>query len=107
VLANLGGNAVKFTPAGGKVVLRAECQGDGVRVSCADTGPGIAAEDLPHVFDRFWQARSTRRAGAGLGLAIARGIVEAHGGDIAAESTLGQGSTFSFTLPGAASADDG
>ena len=105
VLANLGGNAVKFTPAGGTVVLRAVREGDGVRVSCADTGPGIAAEDLPHVFDRFWQARSTRRAGAGLGLAIAKGIVEAHGGRIAAESTLGQGSTFSFTLPAGAKRD--
>jgi signal transduction histidine kinase len=60
---------------------------------------GLAAEDLPHVFDRFWQARSTRRAGAGLGLAIAKGIVEAHGGAISAESTVGQGSTFAFTLP--------
>ncbi|HKP74684.1 MAG TPA: ATP-binding protein [Longimicrobiaceae bacterium] len=105
VLANLGGNAVKFTAAGGSVVLSAERdEAGGVRVSCADTGPGIAAEDLPHVFDRFWQARSTRRAGAGLGLAIAKGIVEAHGGAITAESTVGQGSTFAFTLPGERSA---
>ncbi|HEX8241849.1 MAG TPA: ATP-binding protein [Longimicrobium sp.] len=99
VLANLGGNAVKFTPAGGSVTVRAERNGGSVRVSCQDTGPGIAGEDLPHVFDRFWQARSTRRAGAGLGLAIARGIVEAHGGTISAESTPGVGSTFAFTLP--------
>jgi len=99
VLANLCGNAVKFTPAGGTVEVRAEPDGESVRVSCVDTGPGIAREDLPHVFDRFWQARSTRRAGAGLGLAIAKGIVEAHGGAISAESTPGEGSTFAFTLP--------
>ena len=99
VLANLCGNAVKFTPSGGRVEVRAEDAGGAVRVSCADTGPGIAADDLPHVFDRFWQARSTRRAGAGLGLAIARGIVEAHGGAISADSTPGEGSTFAFTLP--------
>jgi len=101
VLGNLAGNAVKFTPSGGSVTVTAEVDGDAgeVRVRCADTGPGIAGEDLPHVFDRFWQARSTRRAGAGLGLAIAKGIVEAHGGCIWAESTVGEGSTFSFTLP--------
>lgn len=99
VLANLAGNAVKFTPPGGSIVIGAEA-GDGViRVSCADSGVGISAEDLPHVFDRFWQARSARRAGAGLGLAIAKGIVEAHGGMLTARSTPGQGSTFSFTLP--------
>jgi signal transduction histidine kinase len=99
VLGNLGGNAVKFTLAGGSVRLCAESDGREVRVSCIDTGPGIARADLPHVFDRFWQARSTRRAGAGLGLAISKGIVEAHGGRISADSTPGAGSTFSFTLP--------
>ena len=99
VLANLCGNAVKFTPSGGRVEVCAEGDGAAVRVSCTDTGPGIAQGDLPHVFDRFWQARSTRRAGAGLGLAIAKGIVEAHGGTISADSTVGEGSTFAFTLP--------
>ena len=99
VLANLAGNAVKFTPAGGRVEVRAEGGEGEVRVSVRDSGPGIAPDDLPHVFDRFWQARSTRRAGAGLGLAIAKGIVEAHGGRISAESTAGEGSTFAFTLP--------
>jgi len=98
VLANLAGNAVKFTPAGGRVEVSATRAGDEVRVSVRDTGAGIGAEDLPMVFDRFWQARSTRRAGAGLGLAIAKGIVEAHGGRISAESTVGKGSTFAFTL---------
>jgi len=99
VLANLCGNAVKFTPVAGTVEVRAEAADGEVRVSCTDTGPGISADDLPHVFDRFWQARSTRRAGAGLGLAIAKGIVEAHGGTLSADSTPGEGSTFAFTLP--------
>lgn len=101
VLANLLGNAIKFTPTGGRVVLGAKAVPDGVRVSVADTGPGISAEDLPHVFDRFWKTRYGNRQGAGLGLAIARGIVEAHGGTIGVESTPGAGSTFGFTLPAA------
>lgn len=99
VLANLVGNAVKFTPAGGRVSVRAFADGGEARVVVADTGPGIPPEHLPHVFDRFWQARGTRRAGAGLGLAIARGIVEAHGGRIGVESEPGAGSRFFFTLP--------
>jgi signal transduction histidine kinase len=65
----------------------------------ADTGAGIADENLPHSFDRFWQARKAGRRGAGLGLAIVKGIVEAHGGRVWAESTLGRGSTFFFTIP--------
>jgi signal transduction histidine kinase len=108
VLGNLVGNAVKFTPAMGRVCVRASLDPEagedghpGVRVAVEDTGPGISAEHLPHVFDRFWQARSTRRAGAGLGLAIARGVVEAHGGRISAMSEPGQGTTFEFTLPAA------
>lgn len=99
VLGNLVGNAVKFTPPGGRVVVAARAEGGEARVSVADTGPGIPPEHLPHVFDRFWQARSTRRAGAGLGLAIARGIVEAHGGAIGVESQPGRGTTFHFSLP--------
>jgi len=99
VLANLVGNAVKFTPEGGRVSITARGEGDAVRISVADTGPGIPAESLPRVFDRFWQARGTRRAGAGLGLAIARGIVEAHGGEMGVRSEPGTGSTFFFTLP--------
>ncbi len=99
VLGNLLGNALKFTPAGGRVVLRAAPAPDGVAFSVADTGPGMPPEVLARVFDRFWQARTSRRAGAGLGLAIARGIVEAHGGRIRAESEPGAGSTFTFTLP--------
>jgi signal transduction histidine kinase len=99
VLSNLVGNAVKFTPQGGRVLVTAMAEDGEARVSVADTGPGIPPEHLPHVFDRFWQARSTRRAGAGLGLAIARGIVEAHGGVIGVQSEPGRGTTFHFTLP--------
>jgi signal transduction histidine kinase len=99
VLGNLIGNAVKFTRAGGRIELRAEPEGPFVRISVADSGSGIPAESLPHVFDRFWKVREGNRHGAGLGLAIARGIVEAHGGEIRVESTLGEGTTFSFTLP--------
>jgi PAS domain S-box-containing protein len=100
VLSNLLGNAVKFTPRGGDVLVCASSAGPGVEVSVADTGAGIPPEQLPHVFDRFWQG-DARRKGAGLGLAIARGIVEAHGGRIRAESAPGVGSTFTFTLPAA------
>jgi signal transduction histidine kinase len=99
VLGNLVGNAVKFTPAEGRIRVSAVREGDEVRVAVEDTGPGIPAEHLENVFDRFWQARSTRRAGAGLGLAIARGVVEAHGGRIWATSQVGRGTTFEFTLP--------
>jgi signal transduction histidine kinase/FixJ family two-component response regulator len=97
VLANLIGNAIKFTPAGGSVRLGADLLGPWVRVSVSDTGPGISPENLPHVFDRFWQ-KERRTDGLGLGLAIARGIVEAHGGTLQVESTLDVGTRFSFTL---------
>ena len=98
VFSNLAGNALKFTPAGGRVQLAAERRGDAVCFSVADTGPGIPADHLPHLFDRFWQARPTDRRGAGLGLAISKGIVEAHGGQIWVESTVGAGSAFYFTI---------
>jgi signal transduction histidine kinase/CheY-like chemotaxis protein len=99
VLSNLIGNAIKFTPPGGSVTVRVEPHGDGALVSIADTGPGIAAEQIPHVFGSFWQGKRTDRRGIGLGLAIAKGIVEAHGGTIWVESEQGQGSRFYFTLP--------
>jgi signal transduction histidine kinase len=102
VLSNLIDNALKFTPAGGAVRVSAAAEEDVVRFTVADTGPGIAAADLPHVFDRFWQARQTRRGGAGLGLAIARGIIKAHGGALWAENQPDGGSAFHFTLPVAA-----
>jgi PAS domain S-box-containing protein len=102
VLSNLVGNAIKFTPAGGRVVLRAESLARSeVRFAVADTGPGIPPENLPHVFGQYWQGRRTDRRGIGLGLAIAKGIVEAHGGRIWVESQLGSGSNFYFTLPAA------
>jgi signal transduction histidine kinase len=99
VLENLVSNAVKHTAAGGEILIRADSANGEVRIVVRDTGCGIPAENLPHLFDRFWQARGARRGGAGLGLAIAKGIVEAHGGRIWVESTLGVGSTFGFSLP--------
>jgi signal transduction histidine kinase len=100
VLGNLAGNAVKFAGPGGRVTLGAVGKGRGAVFSVADTGPGIPPDEVTHLFDRFWQARTNDRRGVGLGLTIARGIVEAHGGRIWVESQLGEGSTFFFTLPG-------
>jgi len=99
VLENLVSNAVKHTAPGGEIRIRAEPANGEIRISVRDTGCGIPGENLPHLFDRFWQARGARRGGAGLGLAIAKGIVEAHGGRIWVESELGSGSTFGFSLP--------
>ena len=98
VLSNLLGNAIKFTPAGGTITVRAERRGDDLSIAVADTGAGIAADELPHVFERYWKAQSTSQAGSGLGLYIAHGIVEAHGGKIWAESSAG-GARFTFVLP--------
>jgi DNA-binding NarL/FixJ family response regulator/signal transduction histidine kinase len=106
VLSNLLGNALKFTPAGGTVTVQAKALGEEVLFLVTDTGVGIAAEHLPQLFDRFWQARHTRRGGAGLGLAIAKGIVERHGGRLGVESRPGVGSTFFFTLPAASLAEE-
>jgi len=98
VLSNLLGNAIKFTPEGGTITVRAERRAKDLSITVADTGPGIAADQLPHIFDRYWKAQSTGQAGSGLGLYIASGIIEAHGGNIWAESSAG-GARFSFTLP--------
>jgi PAS domain S-box-containing protein len=100
VIANLVANAMDHTPEHGTITARCHSDGGPVVVfSVRDTGHGIAAEDLPHVFDRFWRADRPGRSGAGLGLAIAKGIVEAHGGRIWVDSREGEGSTFYFTLP--------
>jgi len=101
ILENLLANAIKFTAAGGRITVGATPRDDEVLFWVADTGAGIAAADLPHVFDRFWQARKGERHGAGLGLQIAKGLVEAHGGRIWVESAVGRGSTFFFTIPAA------
>ncbi len=108
VLVNLVSNAIKFTPRGGRVEVRAEAQDGLVRVSVSDTGVGIPPEDLERLFDKYEQARSraTRsEKGTGLGLYITRQIVELHGGQINVQSEVGRGSTFSFTVPTAATSD--
>jgi signal transduction histidine kinase len=105
VITNLVDNAIKFSPPGGQIRVLVEPYGGAVRFCVSDDGPGIAPDKLEHVFRRYWHdsTRSSRR-GAGLGLYIAKGIVEAHGGRIWVESTLGKGSSFYFSLLGAPSA---
>ncbi|OQB39010.1 MAG: Sensor histidine kinase YycG [Candidatus Latescibacteria bacterium ADurb.Bin168] len=102
VLMNLLGNAVKFTPENGEIALSCEQEGAFLRCSVRDTGVGIPPEDLPRIFDKFHQVRmkrATKAKGTGLGLTIVKFLVEAHGGCVWAESTPGQGATFTFTVP--------
>jgi signal transduction histidine kinase len=112
VLANLIGNAIKFTPDGGRVELLAQAveddltatlltgkRGSAVRFTVSDTGPGIATADLTHIFERYWQSPTDHNKGAGLGLAIAKGLIEAHGRQLNVESVVGSGSSFWFTIP--------
>ena len=100
VFENLIGNAIKFTKPGGRIDLRASTREGDVLFSVADTGCGIRRDQLPHVFDLFWQARcEDAKRGAGLGLPIVKGIVEAHGGRVWVESSPGEGTTFFFTVP--------
>jgi signal transduction histidine kinase len=102
VLANLITNAIKFTPQGGRIVVRGERAGDALHVSVRDTGTGIPGDMLEAVFERFWQVGKNDRRGLGLGLYISKCIVDAHGGRIWIESKLGEGATFYFTMLGAA-----
>jgi signal transduction histidine kinase len=100
VFENLIGNALKFTPKGGRVTVAAKAEDKDVVFSVADTGSGIPPESLSHIFDRFWQAsKRAGRLGAGLGLPITKGIIEAHEGRIWVESAPGHGSAFFFTVP--------
>ncbi len=99
VLGNLVANALKFTPAGGAVEVLAGRNGGEVHFCVRDTGPGIPPHELGHVFDRTWQSRRVNPAGHGLGLSIARGIVESHGGHIEVSSEVGRGCTFTFQIP--------
>jgi len=99
IFSNLIGNALKFTPADGRITVGADPAPGGVEFSVQDTGPGMAPGDLEHVFDRFWQARQQGSHGIGLGLSIAKGMTEAHGGEVRVESEEGRGSRFCFFLP--------
>ncbi len=99
VFENLIGNALKFAGRGVRVVVGAVRQGEEVVFRVSDTGPGVRAEDLPRLFERFWQSDRAARQGAGLGLPITKGIIEAHGGRIWVDSEPGQGTTFHFSLP--------
>jgi signal transduction histidine kinase len=101
VLSNLIGNSLKFTPPGGRIDVEASGEDGQVRFMVRDTGPGIPREHLHDIFSPYWQAKRTERLGAGLGLPIAKGIVESHGGRIWVESEPGQGTAFYFTLPAA------
>jgi signal transduction histidine kinase len=105
-LQNVAANAIRHTPDGGKVMLLAEPDGDRVRITVTDAGPGISAEHLPHIFDRFYKADASRSgtrvpSGSGLGLSIVRAIVVRHGGDVRASNAPGGGAVFTITLPSA------
>jgi signal transduction histidine kinase len=107
VFENLIGNALKFTERGGRITIGATPRAHEVLFWVADTGAGVSADNIPHLFDRFWQAhKAERRRGAGLGLPIVKGIVEAHRGRIWVESTLGRGTTFFFTIPTVSRAEE-
>jgi signal transduction histidine kinase len=106
VLSNLIGNALKFTPEGfGLITVGCKGMEADVVFSVSDNGCGIPSEHIPHIFDRFWQGQKFGKAGVGLGLSIAQGSVKSHGGEIKVESEVGQGTTFSFTVPAAVSAE--
>ena len=104
-LGNLIGNALKFTPAGGRVEVAVRRGEGAVMIEVTDTGPGIPAEQVPRLFDRYWQANRTDRRGVGLGLSIVKGIAEAHGGDVRVRTAEGAGTTFTLVLPAAPAAE--
>jgi two-component system sensor histidine kinase BaeS len=109
MLLNLLDNAIRYTPPGGMVCVSLEARGMSAYLRVADTGIGIAPDDVTHIFDRFYRADAARgraSGGAGLGLAIVRWCVEAHGGTIGVESQVGHGTTFTVTLPLALAAED-
>jgi signal transduction histidine kinase/DNA-binding response OmpR family regulator/ligand-binding sensor domain-containing protein len=102
IVHNLLSNAIKFTPSGGKVIMRADIRHENLELTVTDTGVGIASDDLPFIFDRYFQAKNqqhSKSGGTGIGLSLTRELVRAMGGDIKVESALGKGSTFSVTLP--------
>jgi signal transduction histidine kinase len=99
VLSNLLGNAIKFTPSGGIISLQIQLKPNELIFLVTDTGPGIPSNNIPHLFERYWQECKTAPEGTGLGLSIVKGIVEAHHGKVWAESTVGRGSSFYFTIP--------
>jgi signal transduction histidine kinase len=106
-LQNVAANAIRHTPDGGSVALRAEPAGDRVRISVTDSGPGIPPEHLPHIFDRFYKADAARAgttipSGSGLGLSIVRAIVHQHGGEVSADNLPGGGAVFTLLLPAVA-----
>jgi signal transduction histidine kinase len=101
-LSNLIDNAIHYTPDGGRVQVRVRNEEHEVGVAVADTGPGIPEDDLPHIFERFYRVDKSRdrdKGGAGLGLAIAKTILELHDRTLTVESTVGEGTTFRFRLP--------
>ena len=106
-LQNVAANAIRHTPRGGSVTLHAEPAGDRMRITVSDTGPGIAPEHLPHIFDRFYKADAARSgthvpSGSGLGLSIVRAIVVRHGGEVRASNAPAGGAVFEMVLPAAA-----
>jgi len=96
-------NAIKFCNPGDVIMVSAARDGDRARFVVADTGPGIARIELPHIFEPYWSGRAGKKTGTGLGLFIAKAIVEAHGGSLGVQSEEGQGATFTVVLPVAAS----
>jgi signal transduction histidine kinase len=99
VFSNLIGNAIKYTEPGSRITVSAQCVDGALSFAVADTGPGIADEHVPHLFDRFWRVRGRKRDGTGLGLWIVKGLVEAHGGTVSVDTAVGAGAKFSFTVP--------